>query len=405
MKFPSIVFLLSIVFISSLEAQKVDSVYKEYGEAYKALYDQLDLLDFNTPHEDPRLRYRNNGQVLEMVAKGDSMEAWLINYVFEINPRTLEPLDIVFEKLPLDTGQTEVLKNIFRRHRLYLGESQLKAEEVFFTPTYDEHTQLTTLELQWGSKGAVYAQGMGSDSVFFRSSEQNYSHLIADLESELSLSSSYLDFMYNLPKKPHYYKGEGMERVNYDNEVSLSHALMSSSQFTLGYELTVYIDKIRRSYPNLSIAAGYSSNFNGQRDVSAVLGKGTVLTGTSYTFNDLLSYQYQNRRFQQNSDFQTYVNNTVVYSVSWANLITVGTGVDFLSAEENEVGTLIQGAIGPVFGNFSVGGYASFFENRVDRSLWFSKFVDLKGGYVGIGLAFENFKGFNDRRLSLIVEF
>jgi len=378
----------------SIKADTTDFWYKNNQKLIR----KFQLTDFKTTQADFAFRFKNYGQIIEIIKEDSRIQGRLVNYVFRSFKKQR---DTLFEKIQLDS---------------------VKAGEV-----YDLVKQSGILDLASENQIKNWKQGLdGTTYIFEQADKKSYqlkhywspqsqdsipeSLVVIDFIKSLSaILDSYPNNMKSLtgfPSGSYNWGGNVNMLISRKNFYSLGYS--GASRLPFGFNATVFLNEFRKTHLGLLFSGEYIFDGQGNNELSLDLSKYFKFTKKSKVHN-YISYRYERRQLDFIETGNILQAHKIKYGLSLGKTyFFLNTGIDYRRENREETGWMLGATKFFMKQNIRMSFDASIFKEEFDFKTGIDKSFHVHSDLISslnLGIFFENFKDYNDVRFNLSVSF
>lgn len=385
-----VIFFLAVNVESQIKYVRGDTAY--WYKYTEPILKTIGATDFIKSQDDFSFRFRDHGQVVQIIKNNDSIQGTLVNYIFKLGKK----------------DRTIFTKTIIN------DSIAIKA--------YDLINKSGVLELDSDNKIDGWGQGCDGITYFIEHADkENYwyktfwtpsaqdslkealivNDFVNSLSELLELEKNYEIFEQNLPHNGCYSSG-GMTRICYiPNNYALGYS--GSANLPLGYIVGANIGYIANKEVDFGISISHQFDRNRYYDFSAIFIKGSLLFPNCIGLNDYISYNYRQRKYEDIKKGTKFINHKLLYGLRLKTTF-LGVGVDFLNGEKWETGGLVSFNQYIPKSKLTVSSKVSIFKNHFDYVFETSKVFHLNSikpiNGINVGIYYENFTKHGNAGLS-----
>lgn len=398
MKYLIVIFLICKIGYSQNKQIVGDTVY--WYKYAKELEEKIELTDFEKSKNDFVFRFRNYGQVVEIIKDSTNISGSVTNYIYYKRKENSERKTL-FKKEFLSVEQA---KNIYEI---------IQKTEVLALPSDKEIKNWSQ-----GFDGITYIFECSDKSVY---SFKNYwspdspeipeavriQKFISILSDSLNLADSNKTFQDNLPKRTGFYDvGSTSTRYNSYSTTYLGYS--GATKLPLGFFASHFTSYLGNKEVNLGGLVQYNFDTNGFYHFKFQASK-TELFIKEEKLRDFVSYIYQNRKIDIEPINNHFKNHQFLYGLYFDNF-GIGSGIDYLKQSHfNKTGLLLYAYKYFQKLNLSTTASSSIFDNQINYKIDLERNLNLGDRFpiknVSLGLGYEDFMNYKDVYFMVITRF
>lgn len=394
-----IIFFLSFIYSFSQNKQIVgDTVY--WYKYAKELEEKLELTDFEKTTNEFSFRFRNYGQVVEIIKDSTNISGSVTNYIY-YRMKEKSERKTLFKKEFLSEAQA---KNIYEI---------VQNAEVLELPSDKDIKNWSQ-----GADGSIYILEYVDKSTY---SFKNYwtpeiqkipealklSKFVKNISDTLGLADSYIMFKESLPKRSGIYDLNGGIITSYTYSTTYL-GYSGATKLPLGFFAAHYASFLGKKEVNVGGLVQYNFDSNGFYHLKFRASK-SVLFIKEEKLRDFVSYSYQNRKLNIKSVNNYLQNHQFLYGLYFDNF-GIGSGIDYLKQQLfNKTGLLLYASKYFQKPNISTTVYSSIFNNQINYK------IDLERNFklgdrlpidnISLGLGYEDFMNYKDIYFMILTRF
>lgn len=390
--FPLLIFLIFQCAFSQEKEIVGDTLYW-YKRNIK-LHKTLKLKDFKTTTDDFNFRFKNHGQIVEVIKDSSGVNGSIVNYIFRSKRRNYRK-DTLSVKIPLTLSQSYDVYSLVKNSGILNLPSQKDISEwsqgldgIIYTVEYSNKKKYS-FKTYW----SPLSQNSIPEAVVF-------SDFVSKITDTLSLVEKYRNFISTLPKKGSYNSGGVTSFIRISNPFHVGYS--GGSKLPMGGYMSYYINYHRNKKIDLGSVLEYNFDNNGFYQLKLMLYK----HGLFHKKNNTLGYGFSTRKLNFNEETsEEFYNHQLFYKVPIIKGITTFFGVDYLVATTNKIG--LWGFMNKNFSKSDINAEltTSILTNQLNYNVEIKKRFILDSDYffktINIGLAFEEYMGYRDMYLKV----
>ncbi|SEH95309.1 hypothetical protein SAMN02927937_02348 [Paenimyroides aquimaris] len=366
----------------------------------KELEEKIELTDFEKTTSKFSFRFRNYGQVVEIIKDSTNISGSVTNYLYYRRKENSER------------------KTLFRKE--FLSEAQ--AKNIYEIVQNAEISELPSDKdiKNWsqGFDGITYIFECADKSTY---SFKNYwspegqkipeaariQKFINVLKDTLNLAEDYERFEVNLPKRTGFYDvGSISTRYSIYSTTYLGYS--GATKLPLGFFAAHYTSYLGNKEVNVGGLVQYNFDSNGFYYLSLRASK-SVLFFKEEKLRDFAFYSYQNRKLNIKSINSHLQNHQFLYGLYFDNF-GVGAGFDYLKEKTiDKTGILIYADRYFKKLNLSTTIYSSIFNNQINYKIDIERNFNLGDrspiDNISLGLGYEDFMNYKDVYFMILTRF
>lgn len=180
-----------------------------------------------------------------------------------------------------------------------------------------------------------------------------------------------------------------------------------STRLPIGYQFFMGFEHIGRMRAGLGLMINNQFSSGAYHDLSGtIFRKNTILN--SGKVSDLLSYNVRLRKLQFTEEEAVMLNHKGWYSVILKNRVSLGAGMEYMTGCEEAYGLLLNAGTHFPDNRLSLNANCSFIAGSIDYKAAISKTITVgrsKSTIYGLELSYENFRGYKDMSLGVMIYF
>lgn len=388
-----IVFILILISIQNVYSQdkviKGDTAF--WFKRDQVLDRKLELTDFKCLQADFSFRFKNQGQVVEIIKTNNQIYGELTNYTFHnIKKRN----DTIYQKIQIDSIKAQEIYEIIQKSGILDLQSENKAYR------WQEDSIGIVYIIEYSDKKEYRYEKYWNPSIMYSNSE---SLVVVDfikaISNSLQLPAKYKEFEKSLSPIGCYDSG-GLTKTCYISNI-LEFGYFGSTRLPLGFKSVIQSSYIGDIFTRFELGFQYKFDRNDNYDLAFNAVKRQIFLNSSKG-HDFLSYNYKKRKLNFVDTNTVFQNHQLIYGFGGKNKITYNAGIDYMIADKEMIGGIF--GISKWFNNYiQIDLTSSIFKDEIDYKMGISKLIFLGGRivirYLSVGLDFENFKDSNDLSL------
>lgn len=366
----------------------------------KELEHKIELTDFEKSKNDFSFRFRNNGQVVEIVKDSTNISGSVTNYIYYRRKEKSER------------------KTLFKKE--FLSEAQ--AQNI-----YDIVQNAEILELPSDKDIKNWSQGFDGITYIFECADKstytfkNYwtpeiqkvpeaikiNKFVKNISDTLRLKEHYELFKENLPKRNGMYDLNGGIITSYTYSTTYL-GYSGATKLPLGFFASHYTSYLGNKKVNLGGLVQYNFDTNGFYHFKFQASK-TELFIKEEKLRDFVSYIYQNRKINIEPINNNFKNHQFLYGLYFDNF-GIGSGIDYLKQPHfNKTGLLLYAFKYFQKLNLNTTASSSIFNNQINYNIHLERNFNLGNRSpiknVFLGLGYEDFMNYKDVYFSILTSF
>lgn len=398
MKHLIIILLISKIGYSQNKQIVGDTVY--WYKYAKELEEKIELTDFEKRTNEFSFRFRNYGQVVEIIKDSTNISGSVTNYIYYRKKEKSER------------------KTLFKKEFL----SEIQAKNI-----YEIVQNAEVLELPSDKDIKNWSQGFdGITYIFERADKSTYSFknywsphsreipeavriqkFINVLKDTLKLVEVYEKFEDNLPKRTGFYD-VGSISTRYNSYATTYLGYSGVTKLPLGLFAANYTSFLGKKEVNVGGLVQYYFDTNGFYHLKLRASK-SVLFLKEEKLRDFAFYSYQNRKLNIKSINNHFQNHQFLYGLYFDNF-GIGSGIDYLRQTNfNKTGLLLYASKYFQKLNLSTTASTSIFNDKINYK------IDLERNFklgdkspidnISLGLGYEDFMNYKDIYFMILTRF
>lgn len=398
MKHLIIIFLICKIGYSQNKQIVGDTVY--WYKYAKELEEELELTDFEKTTNEFSFRFRNYGQVVEIIKDSTKISGSVTNYIY-------------YRKKEKSERKTLLKKE-------FLSEAQAKN-------IYDVIQGAEVLELPSDKDIKNWSQGFDGITYIFERADKstfsfkNYwtpeiqkipealklSKFVKNISDTLGLADSYIMFKESLPKRSGIYDLNGGIITSYTYSTTYL-GYSGANKLPLGFFAAHYASFFGKKKVNVGGLVQYNFDSNGFYHLKLRASK-SVLFLKEEKLRDFAFYSYQNRKLNIKSINNHFKNHQFLYGLYFDNF-GIGSGIDYLKQPNfNKTGLLLYASKYFQKPNISTTIYSSIFNNQINYKIDIERNFNLGDrspiDNISLGLGYEDFMNYKDVYFMILTRF
>lgn len=180
-----------------------------------------------------------------------------------------------------------------------------------------------------------------------------------------------------------------------------------STRLPIGYQFFMGFEHIGRMRAGLGLMINNQFSSGAYHDLSGTIFRKNTILNTGKV-SDLLSYNVRLRKLQFTEEAAVMLNQKGWYSVILNNRVSLGAGMEYMTGCEEAYGLLLSAGKHFPKKRVSLNTNCSFIAGSIDYKAAVSKTMTLgssKSTIYGLELSYENFRGYKDMTLGVMVYF
>ena len=396
---------LQIIFIILLSAQFGFSQNKQIeGDTVflykyvKELENEIQLTDFEKSKNDFAFRFRNYGQVVEIMKDSTSFSGTITNYVYYREKRGTD-FKTLLNKKNISTEQAKQVYNLIKDTQI----SELPSDKDI--KGWQQGFDGTIYILEYADKSTYSFKNYWSPNGQKIPEAKKFQNFIDALSDTLKLSISYQEFEDSLPKRSGFYNRGGMviKGVIYSTTY-LGYS--GATKLPFGFFADHFTSYIGRKKVNLGGLIQYNFDGNGFHHLNFQLSK----SGIFYKQDnfDYVAYNYQDRKVNIAQNKNHFQNHQVQYGIHFKNF-GVGAGVDYLMADYEKIGGSIFLSKWFSVPNISSSFSTSIFANQINYKIGLERRINFNDRFplsnISLNLTYEKYLNYKDLYFGILTSF
>ena len=367
----------------------------------KGLEEELELIDFEKSKNDFVFRFRNYGQVVEIIKDSTNILGSVTNYIYYRRKENSERKTL-FKKEFLSAEQA---KNIYEI---------IQKTEILALPSDKEIKNWSQ-----GFDGITYIFECADKSVY---SFKNYwsphsreipeavriQKFISILSDSLNLADSNKNFQDNLPKRTGFYD-VGSTSTRYNSYSTTRIGYSGATKLPLGFLASHYTSYLGKKEVDLGALIQYNFDAHGFYHINVRASK-SILFIKHKELIDFVFYNYQNRKIDIKSINNHFQNHQFLYGFYINNKIEISIGLDYMKQTNiKKIGTILYAYKYFQKPNISTTVYSTIFNNQINYKIDLERNFNLGDRSpiknVSLGLGYEDFMNYKDIYFMVLTRF
>src|SRR5690606_27856921 len=391
------IILLSVQFGFSQNKQiEGDTIY--WYKYAKELENEIQLNDFEQSKNDFVFRFRNYGQVVEIMKDSTSFSGTITNYVYYRKKRGTDSKTL-FNKENISTEQAKQVYNLIKDTQILDLPSDKDING------WQQGTDGTIYILEYADKSTYSFKHYWSPHIQEVPEAKKFQNFIAALSDMLRLNRSHQEFEDNLPKRSGFYNvGSIASAFKIYSGTSVGYS--GATKLPFGFFANHFTSYIGRNEVNLGGSIQYNFDGKGFHHLNFQLSKSRIFYKQDNF--DYVAYTYQDRKINIAQNKKHFQNHQIQYGIHFKNF-GVGAGVDYLMADYEKVGGSIflskWFSVPEISSSFSTSIFANQFNYKIalERLFNFNDRFPLSNIYLN--LTYEKYLNYNDLYFGIYTSF
>lgn len=366
----------------------------------KELEHKIELTDFEKSKNDFSFRFRNYGQVVEIIKDSTNISGSVTNYIYYRRKEKSER------------------KTLFKKE--FLSEAQAKN-------IYDIIQNAEILELPSDKDIKNWSQGFDGITYIFECADKstytfkNYwtpeiqkvpeaikiNKFVKNISDTLRLKEHYKLFKENLPKRNGMYDLNGGIITSYTYSTTYL-GYSGETKLPLGFFASHFTSYLGNKKVNLGGLVQYNFDTNGFYHFKFQASK-TELFIKEEKLRDFVSYIYQDRKIDIEPINNHFKNHQFLYGLYFDNF-GIGSGIDYLKQSLfNKTGLLLYAYKYFQKLNLNTTASSSIFNNQIIYNIHLERNFNLGDRSpiknVSLSLGYEDFMNYKDVYFSILTSF
>lgn len=368
----------------------------------KELEHKIELTDFEKSKNDFSFRFRNNGQVVEIVKDSTKISGSLTNYIYYRRKENSERKTL-FKKEFLSEAQAKNIYDIIQNAEIL----ELPSDKDIKNWGRGRDGKTYNVEYSDTIKYSIksYWEPSSQEDIAVAVKISDFIDIISDT---LKLEKSYIKFRDSLPKRNGFYYNRNGTSVTHYNNSSSYIGYSGATKLPLGFFASHFTSYLGNKEVNLGGLVQYNFDTNGFYHFKFQVSK-TELFIKEEKLRDFVSYIYQNRKINIEPINNHYKNHQFLYGLYFDNF-GIGSGIDYLKQPLfNKTGLLLYAFKYFQKLNLSATVYSSIFNNQINYNIHLVRNFNLGDRSpiknVSLSLGYEDFMNYKDVYFSIVTRF
>lgn len=366
----------------------------------KELEHKIELTDFEKSKNDFSFRFRNNGQVVEIIKDSTKISGSLTNYIY-FRRRSNDDRKILHNKEFLSVAQAQNIYDIVQRAEILELPSDKDIKN--WSQGFDGITYI----FECADKSTYTFKNYWTPEIQKVPEAIKINKFVKNISDTLRLKEHYKLFKENLPKRNGFYDSNGgviESRIYSTTYLGYSGA----TKLPLGFFASHFTSYLGNKEVNLGGLVQYNFDTNGFYHFKFQASK-TELFIKEEKLRDFVSYIYQNRKIDIVPINNHFKNHQFLYGLYFDNF-GIGSGIDYLKQPHfNKTGLLLYAFKYFQKPNLSATVYSSIFNNQIIYNIHLERNFNLGDRSpiknVSLSLGYEDFMNYKDVYFSIVTRF
>lgn len=367
----------------------------------KEFENEIQLTNFEESKSDFAFRFRNQGQILEII-KDDStkISGTITNYIY-YRRRSRDDRKILYNKEILSVEQAQNIYEIVQNTEILAMPSEKEIKN--WSQGFDGIIYI----LEYADKSTYSFKNYWTPEIQKIPEALKLNKFVKNISDTLMLMDSYKLFKENLPKRNGLYDLNGGVITSYTYSTTYL-GYSGAAKLPFGFFASYFTSYLGKKEVNLGASIQYSFDTNGFYHLSLRASK-SVLFFKEEKLRDYLFYSYQDRKLKIDKLNNQFQNHQFLYGLYLHNKIEIGVGLDYLKGTNEKVGTLLYASKWFSKPKISTTVSSSIFDNQINYKVDLDRSFNLGDrspiGNISVGLGYEDFMNYKDLYFRILTHF